>query len=152
MNGKVAELTGVVEAVADDELVLDLESDIFDLDVDLAAAGLAQQAGGPQDFRVAGAQDILQVVQREARVDDVFDDNDVAALQRRVEVFEQPHFAGAFRGGAVARDRDEVERHRAGRHRAGQVGEKDEGALEDGHEMQRLAVRVVGVDLRGELR
>ena len=81
-EGQVAELAGIVETVSDDESVLDLESDVFDLDVDLAAAGLAQQAGGSQRFRIAGAQNVLQIMQRQARIDDVFDDNDVAALKR----------------------------------------------------------------------
>ena len=86
-EGQVPELAGIVEAVSDDELVLDLESDIFDGHIDLAAAWLAQQTGGSQRFRLAGAQDVLQIMQRQACIDDVFDDNDVAALQRRVEVF-----------------------------------------------------------------
>ena len=89
-------------------------------------------------------------MEREARIDDVFDDNDVSALQRDVEVLEQPHLARAFRGGAVARHGDEVERHGARRHRAREVGEKNEGALQHGHEVQRLAVGIVGVDLRGQ--
>ena len=43
---QVAVLLGVVEAVADDELVFDGEADVVDLDVDLAARRLAQ-AGKP---------------------------------------------------------------------------------------------------------
>ena len=45
---QVAVLLGVVEPVADDELVLDREADVLDLHVDLAARRLAQQAGRPQ--------------------------------------------------------------------------------------------------------
>ena len=78
----MAELAGIVEAVSDDELVLDLESDIFNGDVDLAPARLAQQAGRAKRLRVARAEDILEIAERQARIDDVFDDNDVAALER----------------------------------------------------------------------
>ena len=141
------ELSRVIEAVADDELVLDLESDIFHLDVDLAAARLAQQAGRAQRFRVARAKHVLQVAQCQARIDDVFDDNDVAALERRVEVFEQSNLARALRGRAVARDGDEVERDRARSNGTREIGKKDERALQDGDEVQRVAVGVGGIDL-----
>ena len=69
----------------------------------------------------------------------------------RIEILEKPDLAGAFRRGSVAGDGDEIERDRARRHRAGEVGEKHESALQHGDEMQRLAVRVVRVDLRGHL-
>ena len=48
MYGQVAVLLGVVEPVADDEVVLDREADVLDRHVDLAARRLAQQARGPQ--------------------------------------------------------------------------------------------------------
>ena len=117
----------------------------------LRRLGLLSRQAVRSDLRVAGAQHVLQIVQRETRIDDVFDDNDVAALQRSVEVLEQPHLARALRGGAVARDRDEVERDRPRRHGAREVGEEHEGALQHGDEVQRLAVGIVGVDLCGQL-
>ena len=80
----MAELAGVVEPVSDDEFVLDLKSDIFNRDVDLPPARLAQQARRSQGLGVPRAQHVLQVAQRQARVDDVFDDNDLAALQGNV--------------------------------------------------------------------
>ena len=46
---------GVVEAVADHELVLDREADVLDLHVDLAPRRLAEQAGGAQVPRRARA-------------------------------------------------------------------------------------------------
>ena len=88
-------------------------------------------------------------MQGEARIDDVFDDNDVATLQRGIEVFEQANLARAFRRGAVARHGNEVERDRARRHRAREVGEKHEGALQHGNEVQRLAIGIIGVDVGG---
>ena len=71
------------------------------LHVDLAARRLAQQARGPQRRGSAGAEDVLQVGERQAGVDDVLDDHHVLAVERRVEVLQQPHFAGARR--ALAR-------------------------------------------------
>ncbi len=147
----MAKLAGVVEAVSDDKLVLDLESDVFDLDVDLAAAGLAQEARGSKRFRLAGAHDVLQIMQRETGIDDIFDDNDVAPLQRCVEVFKQPHLTRGLRRGAIARDRDEVERDRTRGHGAREVGQEHERALQHGDEVERLAVGIVCVDLCGQL-
>jgi len=143
-------LPRIVETVADNEFVLDLESDIFHGNVDLTAARLAQQARGSQRFRLAGAQHVLEIMERETRIDDIFDDNDVPALQRGIEILEQANFARALRCGTIARHGDEVERDGAWRHRAREVGEKHESALQHGHEVQRLAVGIVGVDPRGE--
>ena len=145
------ELSGIVESVSDNELVFDFEADVLDADVNLAPAGLAQQTRRPKRLGLAGAQDVLQIVQGEARIDDVFDDNDVAGLKRRVEVLEQAHFARALRRGAVAGHRDEIERHGAGRHRSREVGEKHERPLQHGDEVQRLSSWIIGVDLGGEL-
>ena len=48
---QVAILLGVVEAVADDEVVFDREADVVHLDVDLAPRRLAQQTRGAQRLR-----------------------------------------------------------------------------------------------------
>src|SRR5687767_10661208 len=70
---QVAELFGVVETIADHEVVLDGEPDVLDLDVDLAPGRLAQEAGGPQRLRAARAKRILKVHERQPGVDDVLD-------------------------------------------------------------------------------
>ena len=141
-------MLGVVQAVADDEAVLDREADVFHLDVDLPARRFAEQARRPQRPRSARAEDVLQVFQREAGVDDVLDDDDVAALERRVEILEEPHLAGAARPFGVARRREKVERHLAG-HVAYEIGQEDERALQDGNQVE--AVREVAADVAGEL-
>ena len=112
------------------------------------ARRLAEQARGPQRFRVAVAEHVLQVVERQAGVDDVLDDDDVAAVEGRVEILEQPHFARRGRPLGVARDRHEVGRHVAG-DVPNEIGEKDEGALQDGDDVQ--VVRKVAADFQGEL-
>ncbi len=103
MYGRFAVLLRVVEAVADDELILDREADVFDLDVDLAARWLAQQARRAQRLRVAGAEDLLQIVQGQPGVDDVLDDDDVAALETVVEILDQPNLAGRGRAARNSR-------------------------------------------------
>ena len=79
----------MVEAVADDELVVDLETDVLDRHVDLAAAGFAQQARGLEALGVACAKNFEQVRERLSGVNNVFDDDDVTALERDVEVLQQ---------------------------------------------------------------
>ena len=86
-----------------------------------------------------------QVLQRQPGVDDVLDDQHVAALERRVEVLEDPHDAGGLGRGAVGGDGHEVDL--AGDvDVAHQVGEEEEGALEHADQQQVLA-RVVAGDL-----
>jgi len=146
----MAKLAGVIQAVSDDELVLYLESDIFNGDVHLAPARLAQQAGRAQRPRVARAEDVLEITERQASVDDVLDDNDVSSLEGRVEIFEKTDLARALRRRSVAGHGDEVEGDRPRRDRPGEIGQKDESALQDGDKMKRLLVRVVRVDTSGD--
>ena len=102
------------------------------------------------DFGPRACQDVLQVVQRQARVHDVFDDEHVAALERGIEVLEQPDFAGGRRACRVARERHEVERHGHvdGAH---EVGQEHERALQHADDVQLARVGVVAADVGGEL-
>ena len=77
---EVAVVLAVVEAVADDELVRDREADVVDRDVDEAPGRLVEQRADPERAGVLAAQVAEQVVERQARVDDVLDDQDVLAL------------------------------------------------------------------------
>src|SRR5690242_2291350 len=70
----------VVEPVADDELVLDVEPDVLDRHLDAAPRRLAQKARGAKRARTARLEDVLQIGERQPGVDDVFDDDDVAAV------------------------------------------------------------------------
>src|SRR3954468_11660525 len=87
--GEVSVLAGIVQAVAHDELVFDAEADVIDGDVDLPPRRLAEQAGGADVTRRTRLQDVLQVRQREASVDDVFDDQDVASFDGAIEILDQ---------------------------------------------------------------
>ena len=100
------------------------------------------------DLGPRARQDLLQVMQRQAGVDDVLDDDDVAAFDAGIEIFREPDFAGRRGRGAVTRAGHEVDADLAV-HRANQVAEKQERALEDADEMQ-LAGREVGADFMGE--
>ena len=138
-----------VEAVADEELVGDRETDVVDGQVvDEAAVGPVEQHCYPQARRVAERQQLAEVVERQAGVDDVLDEQDVEAGERDRRVLEQPHpRVAAGRGVAVAGQLDEVDLVRDW-DRPGKVGEEDEARLQQRDE-QQVAVGVVLRDLRG---
>src|SRR5712691_2044962 len=126
--GEVSVLLGIVQSVSNDEFVLDGEADVFHRHVDLAARRLAEETRGPQVPRRAGAEDVLQIRQREARVDDVFDDDDIASQDGAVEILEHLYLPRGLGAVAIAGDRHEIERRLRGE-RPREVGEKDERAL-----------------------
>src|SRR5205823_4721375 len=86
---EVSVLTGIVQPVSHDELVLDAEPDVIDLDVNLPPRRFAEQARRAHVARGTRLEDVLQVREREPRVDDVFDDQDVAPFDRAVEILDQ---------------------------------------------------------------
>src|SRR4051812_48931043 len=146
---QVAVALGVVQAVADGELVRDLEAHVARNDLDLAPFRLRQQRADLQRRGVARAEIPHQILQGQARVDDVLDDQHVAALDRRVEVLEDPHHAAGVGLRAVAGHGHEVDLDRDV-DLAHQIAEEEHGALQDADEQQVAAV-VVARDLGPEL-
>src|SRR4051795_5534380 len=146
---QVSVALGHVEAVADRELVRDLEAHVARRQLDLAALGLGQQRADLQRGRLARAEVAQQVLQGQPRVDDVLDDQHVASRDRAVEVLEDPHHARGIGLRAVGGDRHEVDlawdvdvAH--------EVGQEEDRALEDAHQ-QQVALGVVGRDLPVDL-
>src|SRR6478609_5622564 len=90
---QVAVLLRVVEAVADDELVGDVEADVLHVHLHLGRLRLAQQGADLHRGRVAGLEVGLDPGQGQPGVDDVLDDQHVAAGDVGVEVLEDPHHA-----------------------------------------------------------
>src|SRR6266550_6076860 len=91
---EVSVLLAIVQPVSNHEFVFDGESDVFHFDIDLPAGRLAQKTRRAQAPRRARAQDVLQVGQRQSRIDDVFDNQHVAPLERAVEILEDLHLPG----------------------------------------------------------
>ena len=147
--GEVAVALGVVEAVADREAVGDLEADVAGREVDAQALRLGQQGADLQRGRIARLQVAHQVLQGEAGVDDVLDDQHVAVFDRRIEVLEDAHHARGVGLRAVAGDRHEVDL--AGDvDAAHQVGEKEDRALEHA-DHEEVTPGVLLADLAAEL-
>jgi hypothetical protein len=150
--GQVAVALADVEAVADEQLVGDGEPDVaYGQILDEPSVGPVEQRHDGERRRAAERERLAEVVEREARVDDVLDDQDMAAGDLLVQVLQEPDACVAARVGvgAVARKLDEVERVED-RDRPRQVGDEDEARLERGDE-QRLAALVVVRDLTAEL-
>ena len=89
-------------------------------------------------------------MERQPRVDDVLDDQHVAALDARVEILQElDRGAAAGLARAVAGELDEVDAV-DDRERPGQIGEEDDAGLQRPDEKRRAAGVVVG-DLGAEL-
>ena len=78
--------------------------------------------------RAALAEAAREESEREARVDDVLDEQHVAALERDVEILQEPDAASAA-AASVRRELDDVELVVEGQ-RAREVGEEDGARLE----------------------
>ncbi len=140
----------VVEAVADHELVRDVPADVLHVDVHPQRLGLAQQGADLDRGGVAGGQVGGQPAQGQAGVDDLVDDQHVAAGDVGVEVLEDADDAGALRAGAVRRDRHPVHLE-VPVERPRHVGHHHHRAAEDADDEQVLAL-VVLLDLLGPSR
>jgi hypothetical protein len=141
----VAVSLGVVHAVADDELVGNFEANVVGLDGDQAAIGFVEAGGDLQRCRFVLEHESAEITEGESGVEDVFDDDDVLALDGVVDVFDELDGAGGDTGAAVTGDGDEVEGG-VDSDGACEIGEEDGCAFEDADENDGLA-GVVGGDL-----
>ncbi len=141
---------GHIQPVPDHELVLDREAQIVDLHADAGSRGLVQERADLDGARVARLEEIHQVRDRQPRVDDVLDDEDVLAGDGLGEVVRDLDDAGALRAFAVGAHAQEVHPERQ-IDRAAEIRRKDEAALEDDDE-DKVAIFVVPRYLRAELQ
>ena len=107
-----------------------------------APRGAVEQRAHVELARTTRTKVVEEVRDREAGVDEILDEDDVAAAQIEVDVVEDADPPGV---GRVAGDGDEVDGHLDRRQRARQVGEEDQRALQHAHEHD--AVGMVGRDL-----
>ena len=139
-----------VEAVADEELVGHREARVAEREVvDEASIRAVEECADREARGLAQLERLHEVVEGQARVDDVLDEKDVAARDDEVEILDQADLGSPAESAVVAGEDDEIERVRNG-HGPRQVSEKDERTLEDRDE-DGLATRVVGRDLCAEL-
>ena len=148
--GQVAVALLEVEAVPDEELVRDREADVADGQIlDQAAVRAVEKRCGRERARLPEAERPEQVVERQAGVDDVVDEEHVAADVVRVEILQEPDAVLASGvAPAVRGELEEVDPVRD-RERPAQVGDEDEARLQQPDE-DGLAARVVLADLAAE--
>jgi hypothetical protein len=150
--GQIAVALLEIEPVAHEQLVGHREAHVADRQVvHQAAIGAVEERHRGERARVAEGKGLAEVVERQARVDDVLDDQDVAAGDLRVQILEQADagMAAAIGAGRVARKFDEVD-PMVDPERPGQVGDEDDAGFERRDE-QRLTALVVTRDLAPEL-
>ena len=87
--GHVAVDLGEIHAVADDELVGDLEANVIGLDGDEAAFGLVETGRDLERCGLVLQHQAAQIAEGEAGVEDVFDDDDVTTFDGVVDVLDQ---------------------------------------------------------------
>ena len=147
--GEIAVVICVIEAVADDEFVRDLEA----AHIGLVALGMARRLVQERDRRngcgVPCAEELTQVLHGEARIDDVLDDDDMAARNVVVQILDEADDASGLRGCAVAGDSDEIHVNGAV-HAAAQIDVEKRCALEHAHQHGALVSKLCS-QIRAEL-
>ncbi len=141
-----------IEPIADEQLVGHCEAHVPDGEVvDEPAVRAVEEGHCGQRGRVPKRQCLAEVVQRQSRVDDVLDDQDVAAGDLRVQILEKanPGMAAPVGACGVAGELDEVDPV-VDSDRTGQIGDEDNARLERRYQ-QRLATLVITRDLATEL-
>src|SRR5699024_9191726 len=111
---QVAVALRVVQTVAHDELVGDVEAGPPGVDLDLGGVRLAQQGEDLDGRRRAGLEVGPDPGEGQAGVDDVLDDEHVLVGDVGVEVLEDAHHTRGLGAGAVGADRHPVHRRRPG--------------------------------------
>src|SRR5215216_6350565 len=108
-RGQVAVPLADVEAVTDHEVGWDPKPDVAQVEVVALEPFLHEQSAHLERRRSARGQVLPQVREREAGVDDVLDDQHVAAAEVDLEVLLDADDAARARGRPVGRDGHEVE-------------------------------------------
>jgi len=145
---QIAVPLGIVHAAADDELIGDVKPDISDRQVESDRRRLAQQGADGETCRPTLLQRIDNGGDRAAGVENVLDDEHVAAGDiQPVEAGDRDRAGGAARR-AIGGGRDDIECARR-LDFAHQIGGEDHGALQHHNETQPFAA-VIGVDVAGK--
>src|SRR5579871_4064942 len=140
---QVPVLFSVVQAVADDEFIRNLESDIVALNGQLAPRGFVEQGGDLEGLWLVGQEEFSKESQRQPGIENVLDQDDIFAFHGLVHVLGDAYLTGGVpavlqfvrgaRAIAIAGDADKVERGIEVQV-AGQVAEENGCPLQYAHE------------------
>jgi hypothetical protein len=129
-EGEVPVAFGVVEAVAHDEQVGDMEADVVGADRFAAAGGLLEEDADAKASRVGRTKARHDRSQRLTRVKNVVDDEDIPSAKVESQFLGEYQFAG-FGMGAVTGDAEKIEFDRQSQ-MPEQIGEEKHGSVEEG--------------------
>src|SRR6185437_13469756 len=127
--GQITVALGIIHSIADDEQVRYGESDVICVDLLNTTGGLVEERRDAQRFWSLLEEYLAEVGEGEARVEDVFDDEDVLAFDGLIQVLDELDCAGGALPLAIAGNGNEVEGG-IDLYRAGQVCKEDCCALE----------------------
>ena len=143
-EGQSAVTLGIVQTVADNELVGNLTADIVGHEGDLAAAGLIQQSTGADGANTLEFEIAAQVGQGLTGVDDILDDENIGFLEiLAVQIQDNIDIAGRGSSVNVRGDAHEINLD-GGSDVLHQITHKDDRALQDAKQNKAL-IRIVGV-------
>src|SRR6185437_16587145 len=128
-------------SVTDDEEIGNGKTDVIGLDFFDSAGGLVQQCGDAQAFGFLLQENLAQVGESEAGVEDVFNDEDVLAFDWLVEVLYELDSARGALAYAIARCGDKVECGVC-LNGAREIDEKERSAFQHAHHDQLFAVQI----------
>src|SRR5256885_1886756 len=101
---QAAPFSGEVDPVADYKFLPDLESKVIHIDLGFQAFRFEKERDAFERSRPPGFESVHDVAQRQARIDDILDHDDMAVLQGLVHVKRKLYFARADHLGAIARN------------------------------------------------
>jgi hypothetical protein len=145
---KITEPLGVVHAIADDKMIRDAEAHVLCLDRFETPIGLVEKRGHAQRARTVLHEHAFKKREREPGVEYVFDQDDVASLDRMIEILDELDGSAGTRALAVTGDSNEIKRT-LNTDGASEIGEKDSSAFEYAYQQYRLASEIP-IDLRAE--
>src|ERR1700752_3665911 len=128
--GQVAVALGVVQAVADDELIGNREAGVVGAHIGNAALRLVQEHDHANQLGLFLFKEPEQVVQREAGVENILDHDHGFPFDTHVEVLDQFHFSRGVGPLPVTRNRQEIEGNFPSQ-LSGQIREKKNRSFQD---------------------
>src|ERR1700720_427832 len=146
----VAVAFGVVQAKANNKFIRNRKTDVIGMHRSDPALRLVQQHSDTNPLGLALFKNTQQVLQRHARVEDVFHHDYGLPFDAGIQVAREPYLPRGMRSQSVTRDGDEVKRYVPGNLPA-QFGKEKHGAFQHSNQMQRLA-RKIFTNFAGHLR
>ena len=142
-------MLGKVKSISYNKLIRYLETNIISLDSLGTPRHFIQQSSDPQRLRPVRLQQVPDVSQRQASVENIFDQDEILAFHRAVHILYQPYFAALPFGISVTGNGNEIEAD-VELDLPRQVSQKNSRSLEHADQQNRFAGKI-GSDARAQL-